>query len=54
MDHKHLDETQINRMPLKEFEKAMELCNSIQTASRDLHSVFWEKVKNFKDLSKKK
>lgn len=54
LDHKNLDEAQIKRMPLREFEKAMELCNSIQTASRDLHSIFWEKVKNFKDLGKKK
>jgi hypothetical protein len=53
-DHKHLDEDQINRLINEnDIEEAMDLCQKIQTASRDLHAtLFNAKKKHPKNLKK--
>ena len=53
-DHKHLDEDQIKRLINdNDIEEAMELCQKIQTVSRDLHAtLFAAKKKHPKNLKK--
>ena len=53
-DHKHLDEDQIKRLINdNDIEEAMELCQKIQTASRDLYSTLFDaKKKHPKNLKK--
>ena len=53
-DHKHLDEDQINRLINEnDIEEAMDLCQKIQTASRDLHAILFNaKKKHPKNLKK--
>jgi hypothetical protein len=53
-DHKHLDEDQIKRLINdNDIEEAMDLCQKIQTASRDLHAtLFAAKKKHPKNLKK--
>lgn len=53
-DHKHLDEDQIKRLINdNDIEEAMDLCQKIQTASRDLYAtLFAAKKKHPKNLKK--
>ena len=53
-DHKHLDEDQIKRLINdNDIEEAMDLCQKIQTVSRDLHAtLFAAKKKHPKNLKK--
>ena len=46
LDHKHLDEEQIKRMPIDEIETAIKLTNDIQTANKGLQKTFYDLKKN--------
>ena len=53
LEHKHLDEHQIYRMiDDGDIDEALKLCNSIQTASRELYSQFDDAKKHPKQLKK--
>ena len=53
-DHKHLDEDQIKRLINdNDIEEAMDLCQKIQTASRDLHATLFAAKKNILKILKK-
>ena len=46
LDHKYLEEDQINRMPLSELDEAIRITTNIQTANKNLQQTFYDKKDN--------